>query len=317
MSYDRIGAADIVLAEAQRVRADYVVLPSFMVHYAPALTRQGFRVIADAIDVLTDLTGRFLSTYARNSKERLTLYANYVASRTQERRLLPQCREIWATSSSELKTLQEIAPNTNVLVVANTVDESAFQPLESLANQNVGFIGTYSSLPNLEAAWYLAKWVFPEVIKQVPRARLRLAGANLPRQDAAALSHFEYVDLMGAVADSVELYRDCEVIALPVFVRGGVPLKIVEALARSKAVVACPDLVQGLGLTDGQDVLIRTRPEDFASAICMLLSDRELRQRLGRNGRETFMRNWSRSHAEEVMRRGSVLCQERFERDHA
>ena len=33
-SYDRIGAAGIILAEARRVSADFVVLPSFMLHYA-------------------------------------------------------------------------------------------------------------------------------------------------------------------------------------------------------------------------------------------------------------------------------------------
>ena len=53
MSYDRIGAADIILAEARRVRADFVILPSFMLHYASRLVRHGFRVIVDAIDVLT------------------------------------------------------------------------------------------------------------------------------------------------------------------------------------------------------------------------------------------------------------------------
>src|ERR1039458_3349890 len=33
MSYDRIGAAEIILAEARRVQADFVVLPSMFMHY--------------------------------------------------------------------------------------------------------------------------------------------------------------------------------------------------------------------------------------------------------------------------------------------
>jgi glycosyltransferase involved in cell wall biosynthesis len=94
---------------------------------------------------------------------------------------------------------------------------------------------------------------------------------------------------------------------LPVFVRGGVPLKIVEALARGKAVVACSELVEGLAVRDGHDVLVRDSPEDFAQAISSLLSNETLCRRLGANGRKTFVRNWSRSHAEETLRRSSVL----------
>jgi glycosyltransferase involved in cell wall biosynthesis len=311
-SYDRIGASKIILAEAQRVQADFVILPSFMVHYADLLKSSGFCVIADAIDVLTELTAQFLSTYAKGPISRLGLYSNYLASRTQERIFLAKCSEVWATSPPEAKILGGIAPGVNVVVVANSLDESLFQPGVPAGvpatNQNVGFIGTYSSLPNLEAAWFLAEQVFPIVLRKNSAARLKLAGANLRAADETKLRRLPYVDLLGAVADSNELYRQCRVIALPVFVRGGVPLKIVEAFAREKAVVACPELVEGLEVRDGQDLLVRESPEDFAQAISWLLSEEAFCIRLGKNARDTFMRNWSRSHAEEILRRSSILA---------
>lgn len=195
-----------------------------------------------------------------------------------------------------------------MVVVANSLDECVFQPGPETLSQNVGFIGTYSSVPNLDAARFLAERVFPIVLQKNPAARLKLAGANLPAADEAKLRSLDYVDLLGAVADSNELYSQCRVIALPVFVRGGVPLKIVEAFAREKAVVACPELVEGLDVRDGHDVLVRENPEDFAQAISSLLSDDAFRRRLAANGRETFMRNWSRSHAEETLRQSSVLA---------
>lgn len=308
MSYDRINAPEIILAEARRLKADFVILPSFMLHYTASLKSSGFRVIADAIDVLTELTARFLSTYGKGAMSRLGLYSNYLASRTQERIFLAQCSEIWATSPPEAEALGRIAPNVNVVVVANSLDESIFQLGPVTANEHVGFIGTYSSFPNLEAARFLAEQVFPLVLQKNPAARLKLAGANLPAADEAKLRGMGYVDLLGAVADSNELYSQCRVIALPVFVRGGVPLKIVEAFAREKAVVACPELVEGLDVRDGRDLLIREKPEDFAHGISSLLSDDAFCRHLGKNGRETFMRNWSRSHAEEILRRSSVLA---------
>ncbi|MGB8009374.1 MAG: glycosyltransferase [Terriglobales bacterium] len=306
-SYDRIGAAGIILAEARRVSADFVVLPSFMLHYAAPLKSGGFRVIADAIDVLTDLTARFLASYGKGTISKVGLYSNYLASRTQERIFLAQCSEVWATSAPEAEVLARTAPGVNVVVVANSLNECAVQSGSFTTNENVGFIGTYSSVPNLDAAKFLAEKVFPVVLRKNPAARLKLAGASLPAGDETELRSLGYVDLLGAVADSNELYSQCRVIALPVFVRGGVPLKIVEAFAREKAVVACPELVEGLAVLDGHDVLVRESPEDFALAVSTLLSDDAFCQRLGENGRETFMRNWSRSQAEEVLRRTSVL----------
>jgi glycosyltransferase involved in cell wall biosynthesis len=202
-SYDRIGAAGIILAEARRVQADFVILPSFMLHNAAPLKRSGFRVIADAIDVLTELTARFLATYGKSAINRLGLYSNYLSSRTQERVFLAQCSEVWATSSREAEVLARIAPEANVVVVANSLDECVFQPGPLTTNENVGFIGTYSSVPNLDAARFLAEKVFPIVLQRNPAARLKLAGANLPGADETELRTLGYVDLFGAVADSL------------------------------------------------------------------------------------------------------------------
>lgn len=308
MSYDRIGAAEIIVTEARRVQADFVLLPSFMLHYAGPLKHNGLGVIADAIDVLTDLTARFLSSYAKGAVSSLGLYSNYLASRAQERIFLPRCSEVWATSMTEAKALAGIAPGVNAVVVANTLDETIFRPEPAAIREDVGFIGTYSSSPNLEAAKFLAEQVFPLVLKRNPAARLKLAGANLPAHEEKKLRSLGYVDILGAVADSNELYSQCRVIALPVFVRGGVPLKIVEAFARERAVVASPQLAAGLEIRDGRDLLVRENPQDFAQAISSLLADPALCLRLAKNGRETFMRNWSRSCAEGHLRRSSVLA---------
>jgi glycosyltransferase involved in cell wall biosynthesis len=308
MRYDIIGAESRILGEARRTGADFVVLPSFMVHYAPALHRRGIHVIADAIDVLTELTGRLLASFGGHGLGRLGLYANFLASRTQEEVFLPFCREVWATSPGEAAVLSRMAPKVKVLAVANTLDEHVYRPGPLTRSRGVGFIGTYSSAPNLEAALFLAEQVFPLVVRQFADARLTLAGAGMPEPAAARLRRLPYVDLAGELPNSAGLFEACRVMALPVFVRGGVPLKLVEALARGKPVVASPELVDGLPVRDGHDLLIRSRAADFAEGIGILMSDDELCQDLGKNGRATFLQNWSRAHAEQVLRASSALA---------
>ena len=308
MRYDAIDAERIILKEARDIKADYVVLPSFMVHYAGKLSAEGFCVIADAIDVLTDLTASLLAGYATAGRlGRLSLLANHWASRTQEKTYLPLCTEIWATTANEANALQQIAPHVNVVVVPNGMDERTVCPGRRVDTDSVGFIGTYSMRPNVEAACFLAEKVFPEVLRLRSNARLRIAGAHMPDDMASRLGRLAYVDLLGAVQNSSELFETCAVIALPVFIYGGTPLKLVEAMARGKAIVASSALAAKLSVSNGKDLLLRDDPASFASAIAALMADRKENERLGNNARETFLRIWSRENSEQVMRRSSIL----------
>ena len=306
MSYDRIGAGEIILAEAQRVKADFVVLPSMLMHYTTGLRQHGFGVIIDAADVLTNLSASFMRDLDGRAG-RLGLYANYLACRSQERIFLRECSELWTTSALEAEEFRRIAGDIRVLVVPNSLDEQAIQPAPVGKRPIVGFIGTHSYAPNLHAALFLAEQVFPHVLGELPDAVLRIAGANMRPASITKLRGLRQVEILGQVADSGRFMDECAVLALPVFLRGGVPLKLVEAMARGKAIVASPEIIGGLNIADGEAVFIRTKPEDFASAIVTLLRDAALRERMGAKARVTFERDFSISSAEAILRRDSVL----------
>ena len=315
MSYDQIGAEAIVVAEARRVRADFVILASIFMHYTAALRRNGFRVIVDAADVLTNLSASFMNLEGRGG--RLGLYANYLACRSQERIFVKQAAEVWATSASEAEEFRRIAAGVRVLVVPNSLDEQVVRPAGNAENAVAGFIGTYSYRPNLDAAEFLAEQVFPLVQKECPQAKLQLAGANMPQTAASRLRAREGIELLGRVEDSGQFMDECAVLAMPVFLRGGVPLKLIEAMARGKAVVASPELVAGVEVTDGQELLIRCNPQEYADAIVALFNDAELRRRMGTNARAAFLRQFSLASVEERLRRDSVLMERRSSPSHS
>jgi glycosyltransferase involved in cell wall biosynthesis len=305
-SYDRIGALEIICAEARRVRADFVILPSMLMHYTVGLRAQGFGVIIDAADILSNLTAQFLKEL-KSRGGRLGLYANYVASRTQERVFLKECSELWTTSDAEAAQFRKISPKTRVQVVPNSLDENTVRPAVGGNAPIVGFIGTYSYTPNLQAALFLAERVFPLVLEHCPKTILRIAGANMPDEAVAKLKTLKNVEVLGQVKDSGRFMDDCAVLALPVFIRGGVPLKVIEAMARGKAIVASPEIIAGLKIADGKDMLVRSGPDSFAAALLSLLENASLREQLGVQARATFVRDFSLSSAEAVLRRDSVL----------
>jgi len=309
MRYDAVGACEAIVAEAKRVRADVVIFPSIFSHYAPALESGGFRVIADAYDVLSEITADLMESHrGEGYVKRLSLYANHLACLSQERIFLPRCSEVWATSGSEAQSLSRICGGIDVLAVPNFMDGDRIRPAEAApARGHVGFIGLYSFQPNLEAATFLAEKVFPEVLARCPEARLRLAGAAMPRPVEERLKKLPNVDVLGQVPDSGKFMEECAVIALPMFVRGGVPLKLVEAMARGKAVVTTPVMVAGLPVQDGVDLVIRDRAEGVTQAIVDLIVDPKAASRMGNRARDTFLEQWSMESVVGNIRRKSIL----------
>jgi glycosyltransferase involved in cell wall biosynthesis len=293
LSYDLARAAERLDAAVEALRPDAVLLPTSLVHLAPRLTAQGVAVIGDAVDVQSQLSRR-LTAYGRRAPWRwLGLFGNHLAIREQERRYLGECSELWATTEGEATILRRLAPRAVVVVAGNTVDGAAVRPAPLRPDGPIGFIGTYSYTPNLDAAEYLADHVMPRVRRALPGARLSLAGAGMPVDVAQRLAARDGIDVLGPVADPIRFVTSCSLMALPIRLRGGVPLKLVEALACGRPVVATPELVAGLALVDGQDLLVANNASGLAASIVRLLTDPDLADRIATHGRDSFDRDLS------------------------
>ena len=291
--YDLAGAIQVIPDAAKEIGADFVVLPTMLLHVAPSLTNAGVLVIGDAIDIVSQLTWRFLQ-YGKRKPWRIPgLLVNHLATRRQESLFLKACTEIWATTDGEAAHLRQMAPTANVLVAGNALDEREVQSSDLPAEGPVGFIGNYSLANNLDAARFLVEQVFPLIERRRPGTRLALAGAGMPVDVRSRFESLKGVQVLGKVGDSLTFVRSCRVMALPIRVRGGVPLKLVEALACARPVVAMRQLVQELPLRDGVDVLLGSDAETLAGAVCQVLENPNLARSLAQNGRRRFEEEFS------------------------
>jgi len=81
---------------------------------------------------------------------------------------------------------------------------------------------------------------------------------------------------------------DARLVVAPLRAGSGTRIKILEAWAAGKALVATPLAAEGLEAESGRNVVLEDDPARFAEAISTLLKDSAQRQRLGTNGRHTF-----------------------------
>ena len=225
-----------------------------------------------------------------------TLYRQSVDAelwRTFETDALRRVDTVWAMSEADCALARGEGAR-HVHLVPNGVDLGRFQPaVAELPSLTVLFVGSFRHFPNLLAFEALRSRIMPEVWKAVPGAKLHvIAGPAYEKAATLAkkrglLAKDSRIVIEGFVEDVRPAYRECAVVAVPVPVSAGTNIKVVEAMACGRAIVSNAVGAQGLGLRDGEDLLIREIGPDFSQSIIALLGDIELRERIAFHARKT------------------------------
>jgi glycosyltransferase involved in cell wall biosynthesis len=259
--------------------ADVLIADSLhMAHYVSGLRRP--KVLVEH-----NVESYLLGEYVRRDRNPLVRLVGGIEQRLLERHEREQCNRfdaVIALSDDDRQRLRQLGVETQIVVLPPAVE-----PVEPVPDgpdrRHIVHVGTGHWPPIAEGLrWYL-RAVHPLVAAGGAGAELRLAGSPPPFLARGAPP--PRVKVLGYVADLEQVYRAAAVFIVPLFVGGGVRLKILHALARGLAVVSTTAGCEGLGLEDGTHVLVADAPEQFSRAILAVLSDRDLRQRLGAAGR--------------------------------
>jgi glycosyltransferase involved in cell wall biosynthesis len=105
------------------------------------------------------------------------------------------------------------------------------------------------------------------------------------------------VEITGFV-DSVEPYiRSAAVVGAPIRTGGGMRVKVAQAMAMGKAIVATPLAAEGIEAHGASmPLVLASSAEDFAAATALLLASADARKILGIQAREFAMTHlsWSK-----------------------
>lgn len=196
-------------------------------------------------------------------------------------------------SSVDEGRLRSMVPSARTTVVPNGVDTDYFRPAESPPTPGrVLFVGPTYSFPNLDAVEFLAHEIWPTVRMSLPDASLKIGGRSSPGH-AARFSAIPGMKMLGHLEDLRPSLGDAACVAVPVRIGGGTRLKVLDAWAMGKAVVSTSIGCEGLAAVDGANLLIRDDAKSFAEAVRAVLTDPELRRRLGAQGRQTAVSRYT------------------------
>jgi GT2 family glycosyltransferase/glycosyltransferase involved in cell wall biosynthesis len=235
------------------------------------------RVVVDTVDVhhVRERRGAELSGD-------LSALAAAERTRVREQVVYQAADALVAVSDDDARALRDLAPGVPVFVVSNIHPPAPETPGFD-ARGGLVFVGNFRHAPNVDAALDFHRTTWPLVYGRVSQPRLTLVGTEPPPELVALAG--AGVEVTGWVPEVAPHLDAARVSIAPLRYGAGVKGKIGEALSRGLPVVTTSVGAEGMGIRDGEHVLVAHSPQQFADAVLRLHEDRGLWERLRAAGR--------------------------------
>jgi glycosyltransferase involved in cell wall biosynthesis len=170
-------------------------------------------------------------------------------------------------------------------VIPNGVDleHFGFRQFEAQKNLLV-FCAKLDYFPNEDAALHFARSVWPLLKSRRPELQLEIVG-NRPPRGVRQLDGKHNIRVIASVPDVRPFLGRAWVALCPIRIRAGIQNKMLEAMALGVPLVATPVCCPGLQVEPGKHLLVADGPEQFVSAVELLLDNVTLREKLIEAGR--------------------------------
>lgn len=254
---------------------------------APFLTNANAKLCLDHHNIESHMLNRRVENESSLYKK---LYFSYEAKRllAYEKEKCPKFHLNIVCSDVDGIRLKELSPQSRVEIIPNGVDIEYFSSGPNVVEPtpfNFLFVGTLNWYPNADAVKYIARELWPAIRAAVPEATIDIIGANPPREILAVAEQDARFRVHGFVDDVRPYFQKASVFLCPIRDGGGTKLKILDAMAMGKAIVAHPLACEGIRVTHGQNVLLGESTEQLVAAAINASQDNYLRKKLEKEAR--------------------------------
>lgn len=188
-------------------------------------------------------------------------------------------------SDADAATLRSIAPRARTVSIPNGVDTGYFEA-RGAGGMAVAYTGGMNMFANRDAVDWFLDAIWPRIKAELPEARFFAIGQRPSEKLLAQAARDSTVEAPGFVDDVRPWVARTGVYVVPLRVGGGTRLKMVDAMAQGKAIVATTLGAEGIAGEAGRHFVLADDPAEFAAQTVRLLRDEQARRTLGAAARE-------------------------------
>jgi len=219
----------------------------------------------------------------------------WLTTRNFEKKELSKIKNIAMISFDDARVHRRLCPKSDITILPNGVDSDFFKPEGRSESKEpiLMFSGVMNYEPNITAALYLCREIYPRIKKEIPEISLYIVG-RYPTDKIKALDNETLgITVTGEVVDIKEYFNRSRVYICPLRSGAGIKNKILESWAMTTPVVATSLSCEGIEVAPDEDIMVADNTEDFARKTIELLKNQQLRDKLARNGRKKVEEKYS------------------------
>ena len=223
-------------------------------------------------------------------------YRRYAAGRMKafEKRHFAECDGVIAITPEDAAQIRTMGYGGAMEVIPAGADVHDFAPNPDIQPRpnTMCYIGGMDWMPNIEAMNWFVHDVMPLVLEKLPAVEFHLAGKRMSPEILEYRQRqniFTHPDVPSASA----FMQSHEILVVPLLSGGGMRLKIVEAMALGMPIISTRIGAEGIAVRDGESILFAETPSEFVEKIQLLLSNPELKQRLGKEARHIALERYT------------------------
>jgi glycosyltransferase involved in cell wall biosynthesis len=191
---------------------------------------------------------------------------------------------IIAISRKDEKVYKDISPKIKLVTIPFAIDVANYK--ETLFNKHeISFfhLGSMNWSPNINGLKWFVEEVWNEYFSTETNTKLNIAGLAMPD------SFFNYntnnLNVTGFVNDAKKFIADNDVMIVPLFSGSGLRIKIIEAMAMGKCVIASSIGAEGIDYIDGENIIIANSKLGFKRKIREVIDNPKTIKKIGEAAR--------------------------------
>lgn len=232
---------------------------------------------------------------------KLLFYLDIIKLKLWEKKYWKKADLVIAVSEKDKNKMRDLLPDLKIKIIPNAAGEdliNLFQKEKKVTKPIFLYQGNFSWLQNVEAAQILAQSIFPRIKKKLPNAVCTITGQKALEKIGYLKKYgVKIVDITSSQTDQVKQgYQKASLFLAPIKGPGGTRLKILGAMAAGLPVISSKVGIEGLDVTNNENILIAENEDDFVQKAVDLLHNPTLYNKIRTNARKLIEEkyNWSK-----------------------